>query len=117
MRLPTLAILAPLAALAVADKLVVEVICIPSLCSYINGQWYSAYGNYWTIASGGCHGAGDTGAPGLQNYCLDFSLNRGHFYFANQGKRCLRVVEYTQTSYSPSQTTFRMVWDEVTCTW
>ncbi|KAK3899675.1 hypothetical protein C8A05DRAFT_17922 [Staphylotrichum tortipilum] len=114
MRLPTLAVLAPLVALAVADKLVVEVIC---LCSYINGQWYTAYGNYWAIATDGCHGPDQTGVPGLQNYCLDFSRNRGHFYFQNQGKRCLDVVEFTQTSYTPSQTTSRMVWDEVACTW
>lgn len=117
MRLPTLAVLAPLVAQAVADRLVVEVICIPSLCSYINGQWESSFGTYWAIATGGCHGADETGAPGLQNYCLDFARNRGHFYFANQGKRCLNVVEFTPISQTPSQTTYRMVWDEVPCTW
>ncbi|KAK3897007.1 hypothetical protein C8A05DRAFT_20143 [Staphylotrichum tortipilum] len=117
MRLPTLAVLAPLVALAVADKLVVEVICLPSVCSYTNGQWYTAYDHFWAIASDGCHDSDQTGVPGLLNYCLDFSRNRGHFYFVNQGKRCLNVVEFTQTSYTPSQTTFRMVWDEVGCTW
>jgi hypothetical protein len=117
MRLPTLAVLAPLVALTVADKLVTTVICIPSSCSYINGWWYTAYGSYWAIGTDGCHGSDMTNVPGLNNWCLDFAHNRGHFYFQNQAKRCLQVTEFVQTEYTPTQTTFRMTWDEIGCTW
>ncbi|KAK3898276.1 hypothetical protein C8A05DRAFT_19109 [Staphylotrichum tortipilum] len=118
MRLPTLAVLAPLVGLAAADKLVTTVICMAGVqCSYINGWWTTGYGSYWATGTDGCHWADMTTVPSLENWCLDFANNRGHFYFYGQGKRCLRVVSFTQTSYSPSETQFAMVWEEVTCTW
>ncbi len=117
MRLPTLAVLAPLIPLAAADKLVTTVICLPSLCSYINGWWYTGYGSYWALGTDGCHGADQNGVPGLQDYCLDFSRSRGHFYFTNQPKRCLNVVSWEPIENTPTQTTSLMTWEEVACTW
>ena len=118
MRLPTLAFLAPLVGLAAADKLVTTVICgVGIQCSYVNGWWTTAYGSYWAIGTDGCHGADMTLVPGLENWCLDFAKARGHFYFHAQPKRCLQAKWYNQVYYSPTETHFEMIWEEVACTW
>jgi len=118
MRLPTLAVLAPLVSFAAADKLVVNVECNTIRCSYLDGRWHSAFGKYFVDGKDGCHDP--PYVPGLNDLCLDWALGRGHFYFDGQRKRCLsHHGRYDQPDYvcPPNTNCFRWTWDEVACTW
>ena len=121
MRLPALAIFAPLVALVAADYMVVNTICLlGSGCTSQNGMWYSGYGTYPINANDGCRNPGEI--PAMYSICVDWANPRGHFFFNGQPKRCLRKTEdgeYWCPSPAPRliPTCYRSVWSEVACTW
>jgi hypothetical protein len=116
MFLRTLALLAPLVSLAAADTLEVKVDCDVNACSYLDGAWHSAFGTHYVNGADGCHDP--PYVPGLNNLCLDWAHGRAHFYFDNQGKRCLRLDRYDQPDFcAPNRNCFRYWWEEVACTW
>lgn len=118
MRLSILAVLAPLVARAAADSVIQEVYCYPTYCDYTNAQWDSAFGAYHVDMSDGCRNEYSQ-VPGLNTLCVDWSHERAHFYFDNQGKRCLHLdTWFADTGCSNSQQScYAASWSEVTCTW
>jgi hypothetical protein len=120
MRFTTLAIFAPLVALAAADYMVVNTVCYSdSACSSQDGTWYSGYGTYSIDASDGCRNPG--AVPAMYNLCVDWANSRAHFFFNGQPKRCLRKTEDGEYWCPPLPRTipvcYRSVWSEVACTW
>ena len=116
MRLSTLAVLAPLAALAAADTMTVFVFCTIGSCNYMDGRWTTAFGTYYVDSRAGCHDP--PYVPGLRELCTDWSHARAHFYFDNQPKRCLALQEWNNDpSCSGDSSCYVAVWNEVACTW
>jgi hypothetical protein len=56
----------------------------------------------------------------MNNICIDWAQNRAHFYFDNQGKRCLQHQEWIPDdtcSGTPQCSSYTSIWREVACTW
>jgi hypothetical protein len=116
---PLLAGLA-LATGAAADRMLTTTSC-PNIglgaCNS-QGEWISAYGNFFLDANEGCRDPPDV--PGMWSICMDWGNGRAHFFFDGQAKRCLKrtgadfdVGPCADTSRHCS----RQWWEEVACTW
>jgi len=119
LNIPTLATALTLATKVAGDSMVVWTYCFTLACSY-PAQWNSAYGSFNLEAHDGCQGP--NGVPGLQSLCIDWQKERLHFYFPNQPKRCMKVVnsdwETCGADRFENWTTCSIdTWDEVACTW
>ncbi|KAK4149870.1 hypothetical protein C8A00DRAFT_18496 [Chaetomidium leptoderma] len=115
MRLPTLAVLAPLVTLAVADYMEVNTFCNSFACTSHSGRWHSGYGTYSIDANEGCRDPPDV--PGMYRICMDWKSGRGHFLFDRQAKRCLRKTEDKPYRCDDPGWCTRSVWSEVACAW
>lgn len=74
--------------------------------------WISDFGSYGMLnANDGCRN--DPGPPGMQSICWDWGNGRGHFYYVNQSKRCMR----RSFSYGVGEGDAFEQWEEVGCTW
>lgn len=121
MKLSTVAVsLLGLASRAAADYMTVLGSCpfddwYP--CDWTQGIWRSSYGNYYISGEGGCHDPAYV--PGMNQLCLDFWHNRGHFYFDGQGKRCLSLFSSLNIGSCKQDNWCYYIqrWEEVTCTW
>ncbi|KAH6869714.1 hypothetical protein BKA70DRAFT_1131620 [Coprinopsis sp. MPI-PUGE-AT-0042] len=77
------------------------------------GKFITAFGTWDVDANEGCR---DPDVPGMYQLCVDWGNNRGHFFFDNQAKRCLRQV--SSTAYGcGGGTCWCGEWDEVGCSW
>ncbi|KAK3899491.1 hypothetical protein C8A05DRAFT_18079 [Staphylotrichum tortipilum] len=115
MRLPgPVALLVTLATLAAADYMVVETYCDVFNCTSQNSVWYTAFGSYPINANEGCRDPSDV--PGMNQLCMDWGRQRGHFFFDGQGRRCLRKTE-DKENHCAGAVCHRSIWSEVACTW
>jgi len=114
-----LATLAALVSLAAADRLRVDIEeDLNGNFNYFNGRWDSGYGTYPVDPRDGCQDPPDV--PGLNNLCLDWNAQhrRGHFYFDNQGKRCIKFTGVSWRDPCPAQKVCNTWYlEEVQCTW
>jgi hypothetical protein len=95
---------------ALADYAVVMTKCAMSCHSYY--AWVDAFGNYGSFdADEGCRN--NPGPPGMQSICWDWGNKRGHFYYTNQPRRCMR--ELFSKTFNGADALAR--WEEVACTW
>ncbi|KAK4124570.1 hypothetical protein N657DRAFT_644809 [Parathielavia appendiculata] len=109
MRLRTLAVLSCLASFATADYMIARTECF-ARCDSRASTWYTAYGSYWIDANEGCRDPPDV--PAMNQICMDWGNQRGHFYFDGQSRRCIRKTsEWAEGTRAVSR------WDEVACTW
>ena len=54
----------------------------------------------------------------MYELCLDWAHARAHFYFNNQGKRCLQLDSSSTPSFCPpNHSCWDYLWLEVACTW
>ncbi|KAK4442522.1 hypothetical protein QBC34DRAFT_499608 [Podospora aff. communis PSN243] len=128
MRLPILGLSAALAATCVADNMAAYTVCYDFIVGYTcrnEGVFITSSGGHHIGADidNGCYDSGD-GLPGhMQELCVDWSLNRAHFRFTDQGVRCLQrriglVISYSCPAQVGSVGICRLhVWEEVGCTW
>ncbi len=117
MRLFALAALASLASHTAADYIQYTYYCVGASCKG-EYQWYSAYGNFSVDASPGCRKP-DT-IPGMSDLCLDWTLQRGHFFFNGHPtwKRCLKKGPVTVGDCpNPRVSCNTHKWEEVFCDW
>jgi hypothetical protein len=112
MRLPTLAVLVSLAALAAADYMDVTTTCPTPFACASTGLWHTDFSSYYGIdANEGCRDP--PGVPGLNSLCMDWENQRAHFFFDGQGKRCLKKGP----DYDCMNGNCRSRWSEVACSW
>lgn len=100
---------------ALADYTLIGTKCGPfGDCNSWN-VWIDAFGYYGSFnANGGCRPF--PGPPGMQSICWDWTNKRGHFFYANQPKRCIRrTFAYVVGDESDGDALEQ--WDEVPCTW
>lgn len=113
MRLPTLAALAPLAALTAADYMDVTTTCNNVGNCYSTGTWYTDFAFYYGVdANEGCRDSSAV-VPSLRSLCMDWGNQRAHFFFDGEGKRCLRK----NPDYQCILATCTGRWKEIACTW
>ena len=114
MRLTTM--LLPLLGLitgAAAEDVDIVTYCDPfSGCTSQTAMWHSIWGHFRINANEGCRDARPD-VPGLNSICFDWGNQRAHFYYDNQGKRCLR--QWSSNSLFGSTSMQR--WKEAACTW
>ncbi|KAK4039695.1 hypothetical protein C8A01DRAFT_36318 [Parachaetomium inaequale] len=104
------------AATASADSLIVHQYCLTLACNN-PGTWHSAYGDFFVDAGEGCR---DPDIPGMWSLCIDEGNARGHFYFDNQPKRCIKQTDndFEKCSDDYQFATCSVIYyDEVPCTW
>ncbi|KFY64055.1 hypothetical protein V496_03488 [Pseudogymnoascus sp. VKM F-4515 (FW-2607)] len=103
---------------AAADRLMTTTSCPWTGRCNSSGEWISAFGTHWLDANEGCRDPPDV--PGMTSICMDWGNGRGHFYFENQGKRCLKKTGPDFDVGPCGDTTkqcSRQWWDEVAYTW
>ncbi|KAK4442523.1 hypothetical protein QBC34DRAFT_488800 [Podospora aff. communis PSN243] len=83
-------------------------------CTSFQAIWL-ATSQHWAInADQGCR---DPGQNGMYELCMDWPLDRAHFKFQGQGKRCLRkIVDVGIGSCGDGDCSIQR-WEEVPCTW
>ncbi|TEB21376.1 hypothetical protein FA13DRAFT_1741954 [Coprinellus micaceus] len=80
-------------AVVAADRLVVVEGCDAGIggsivCPIYYATWHTDFGFYDIDSHNGCH-TSSISVPGMTEFCIDWSLHRGHFTFSHQGyTRC-----------------------------
>ncbi|KXX75775.1 hypothetical protein MMYC01_207442 [Madurella mycetomatis] len=98
-----------------ADEMTVVTTCpLFGACNSFNALWHSAYDNFWVNANEGCR---DPSHPDMTELCMDWGNQRAHFYFAGQGKRCLRLFSSVGIGQCYGAPCTIQRWHEVTCNW
>lgn len=114
-----LATLAALVSLAGADRLRLAIeVDLDYNYKYFDGRWDTAYGTYPVNPQDGCQDPPHV--PGLNNLCLDWNPQhrRGHFYFDNQRKRCIKFTGFAfRGPCPPKRACWTWYMEEVPCTW
>lgn len=110
MRLPIVTVLASFAPIVAADFMIVLTKCVIQPWCNSQGTWYTGYGAYTIDANEGCRDPVDVSS--MNTLCMDWGNQRGHFFFDNQPKRCIR-----KTSEDLHSDIWLSRWEEVACTW
>lgn len=84
-------------------------------CSNVQGTWNTDT-KLWYLdhTQGGCYKFPPV--SGMTQLCIDWGRARGHFYFVDQPKRCIKKGEDSDCSKDAEKFTCA-TWNEVPCTW
>lgn len=111
-----LAGLALATASSAADSLVTTTACPSVGACDSRGVFTTKYGKYSIDANKSCR---TPPVPAMTRLCMDWGKGRAHFYFKNQGKRCMKKGPDRDVGPcgDSSKKCSRQTWDEVSCTW